>query len=751
MADPVSTNSKPPHGFTKVTGTATTAENSQSQYKLGDFTTDSRVIFLSAIAVGIGILGAFVALVLLRLIGLFTNLFFYGRWSTAFVSPAGNRLGPLEIFVPVIGALIVGVMARYGSERIRGHGIPEAIEAILIKASRMKPRIAVLKPLSSAISIGSGGPFGAEGPIIMTGGAFGSLIAQFIRLTSAERKTLLVAGAAAGMSATFDSPVAAVLLSVELLLFEWKPRSAIPVALASAAADVTRRYIIGLGPLFPLSRHAIFIGPKALLGCLIVGILAGALSALLTVSVYAAEDSFMKLPVHWMWWPAIGGVAIGIGGLISPRALGVGYDSIRSILQGDLALHVILSLLVVKWLIWAISLGSGTSGGILAPLLMMGGALGGAIARFLPSEGVGFWPLISMGATLGGTMRSPFTGVIFALELTHDVTMLLPLLVAAIIAHGFTVLTLRRSILTEKIARRGYHLSREYEVDPLEIVFVREVMEANVHVLPAATSLRELAQFLHQPEVQRQRLYPVEDDHHVIIGVLTLGDLQRVLKEHPVKEQERRLLEIVRPDTTRTYPDEPLREAVNQMAETGLTRLLVVQRSDPSKLVGIISLKDVLKARAHRLQDEERREIVIPLHFVFRRGTHRASVESVDSARLETGRLSRTAKRQANTWRRVTDVDCWNGTHDGFNETNAKMVCKRCRREFPFNLKCNNCRSRTLVLDTVMGGQGLFCAVCGHGHWFWDCPHCGRRQAFPDAFFYNGEQLRVRPMGAPRP
>ena len=268
-------------------------------------------------------------------------------------------------------------MARYGSERIRGHGIPEAIEAILINGSRVDPKVALLKPLSSAISIGSGGPFGAEGPIIMTGGAVGSLIAQFFHLTSAERKTLLVAGAAAGMSATFAAPLAAVLLAVELLLFEWKPRSLIPVALASATAAAMRRYIIGLGPLFPVPPHPAFIGPQGLLGCVLAGLLAGALSALLTQAVYAAEDAFQHLPIHWMWWPAIGGLVIGVGGWMFPQALGVGYDVIGDLLQGDVGGRVILGVLIVKSVIWSVSLGSGTSGGVLAPLLMMGGALGG--------------------------------------------------------------------------------------------------------------------------------------------------------------------------------------------------------------------------------------------------------------------------------------------------------------------------------------------------------------------------------------
>src|SRR6184192_3979428 len=497
--------------------------------ELGDFSTTLRVLPISALAVVIGAICAFVALALLRLIGLFTNLFYYGHWCGALVSPAGNHLGWYAVLVPVGGGLIVGLMARYGSERIRGHGIPEAIEAILINGSRVEPKVALLKPLSSAISIGSGGPFGAEGPIIMTGGAFGSMIAQLFHLTSAERKTLLVAGAAGGMSATFASPVAAVLLAVELLLFEWKPRSLIPVALASVVAAVVRRYILGFGPLFPVPAHPLHIGPVSLLGCALVGLLAGVLSALLTVSVYAAEDAFLKLPMHWMWWPLIGGLAIGLGGMIFPQALGVGYDTIGALLQGSVTTKVVLGVLLVKWFIWAVSLGSGTSGGVLAPLLMMGGALGGLEAMFLPNEGAGFWPLISMGAILGGTMRSPFTSIIFAFELTHDANVFLPLLVGSVIAHAFTVLTLKRSILTEKVARRGYHLSREYAVDPLEILFARDVMRTKVAVLPASSSLREYQALANHR--QSQRLLPVVDAGGVLVGVVTRGDLRKRMEQ----------------------------------------------------------------------------------------------------------------------------------------------------------------------------------------------------------------------------
>jgi CBS domain-containing protein len=464
----------------------------------------------------------------------------------------------------------------------------------------------------------------------MTGGAFGSMIAQLFHLTSAERKTLLVAGAAGGMSATFASPVAAVLLAVELLLFEWKPRSLIPVALASAVAAVVRRYLLGLGPLFPVPVHPLFIGPKGLLGCAVVGLLAGALSALLTISVYAAEDAFQRLKIHWMWWPAIGGLAIGLGGLAFPQALGVGYDTIAALLQGSVTTRMILGVLLVKWFIWAVSLGSGTSGGVLAPLLMMGGALGGLEAMYLPNEGAGFWPLISMGAILGGTMRSPFTSIVFAFELTHDANVFLPLLVGSVIAHAFTVLTLRRSILTEKVARRGYHLSREYAVDPLEILFVREVMRTKITVLPAASTLGEVWESLRTDHRQEQRLLPVVNAEGRLVGVLTRGDIRQPMEQNGDEALGWLLGDLARPNAVEAYPDEPLRVVVYRMAEKGFTRMPVVERTT-RKFLGLVSLNDLLKARTRHLEEERRRERTIKFRFFYPGRRDREGTQSTEA------------------------------------------------------------------------------------------------------------------------
>jgi H+/Cl- antiporter ClcA/CBS domain-containing protein len=706
-----------------VSGLATTLRD------LGDFTTNKRVLLLSAIAILIGILGAFVALALLRLIGLFTNLFFYHRWASALLSPADNKLGIWVILVPVAGSLIVGLMARYGSERIRGHGIPEAIEAILIQGSRVQPRLAILKPLSSAISIGSGGPFGAEGPIIMTGGAFGSILAQFMHLTSAERRTLLVAGAAAGMSATFDAPLSSALLAVELLLFEWKPRSFIPVALASGVASAARHYIIGAGPLFPIPAHSATIGTNAFLACMLIGALAGGLSALLTVSVYAAEDAFRKLPIHWMWWPAIGGLVVGTGGYFFPQALGVGYDTIDLLLTHTVAVKILLGILLIKWLIWAVALGSGTSGGVLAPLLLMGGALGGLAAPFLPNEGLGFWPLLSMGAVLGGTMRSPFTGVVFALELTRDFSLLLPLIFAVTVAHAVTVLTMRRSILTEKVSRRGYHLSREYTVDPFEILAVRDVMQTKVLAFPAAITVQELqARISANP--QRQRLYPVVDSDEKLIGVVARGDITNWAEKHPNDDVPIR--DLARLNPVRTYTDEPLSIAANRMAETGLTRLPVVDRKDATKLAGMLSLNELLTARARCLDDEQRRERVLSMRLLF----------FLNQKRPKNAPVTPELVPQEHDWHRVRPHQ-WHCANHGLNAANAKMICTKCHGHIPFDMKCERCGGTDFDLGTAMGAPAVSCRSCGRGQLHWDCPACGHRQGFSRGFCYDHNLLRV--------
>src|SRR5690348_17987657 len=538
--------------------------------RLRDFTTDRRLLILVAMALVFGTVGALAAWALLHLIYLVTNLAYHGKFSDAPAIISDTVLGPISVLIPVAGCYVIGLMARFGSEKIRGHGIPEAMEAILIGGSRIEAKVAVIKPLSSAISIGTGGPFGAEGPIIMTGGAFGSLFGQFFSLSNAERKTLLVAGAAAGMSATFGTPIAAMLLAVELLLFEWKPRSFIPVAVASIVAEAWRPLLLGAGALFPMAASPA-LPTVGLLLAVVLGVVAGLASGLLTQMVYAAEDLFQRLPIHWMWWPMLGGVVVGLGGLIEPHALGVGYDNIAALLHGDLSNVGALRLLVVKAIIWSVALGSGTSGGVLAPLLMMGGAVGAVFGSVMPVGNVELWALLGMAAIMGGTMRSPLTAIVFALELTHNVGALLPLSVACIAAHATTVLLLRRSILTEKVARRGHHVMREYIVDPFETMRVSEIMAQPVNTLPADMPIAEAIAFFGARGTQRHKSYPVLDSKGTLLGMVSRSDVLRWTMEGWQKDEV--LKDAVRDQEPHVgYDDELVGRLADRMAPAGRSR-----------------------------------------------------------------------------------------------------------------------------------------------------------------------------------
>ena len=565
-----------------------------------DFSGSDRLLLLSLFAVVIGGISTLGAWVLLATIRFFTNLFFYQTVSITLHSPAENHLGAWVIVVPAIGGLIVGLMARYGSDKIRGHGIPEALEAILFGKSRMSAKVAVLKPLSSGIVIGSGGPFGAEGPIIMTGGAAASLLAQAFRQTSVERKSLLVAGACAGMTAVFGTPVAAVLLAVELLLFELRPRSLLPVAFACAVAGFLRPLWTEAGPLFPLSVAS---GSEWAMGsCVIAGLASGLLSVSMTYALYAVEDGFAKLPIHWMWWPAIGGLIVGLGGYLEPRALGVGYDVIGDLLNQNLLLSVVIALLAVKAIIWIVALGSGTSGGVLAPLLMIGAGLGCALGHWLPGGSPSLWALVCMAATLGGTMRAPLTAVVFAFGLTHDADAMLPVLLGSAVAYGLTVIAMPRSILTEKIARRGHHVYREYGVDPLERHFIAEVMTREAITVDANLPVRDVQNRYFGTE-QTQRAYPVVSDGK-LLGVV---DRARLAVAPEQLDQPVGGLFASEPATF-ALPTETCRAVASRLAAFGLERLAVVDTPESLHLVGIVSRSDLLRPTRQLYEDEIRRE-----------------------------------------------------------------------------------------------------------------------------------------------
>jgi chloride channel protein, CIC family len=574
---------------------------------LGDFRTDKRVLLLAALAVPVGLISAGVAKALLWLIALITNLAFFHHWGTEPALAGGAHRGWWLVAVPVAGGLIIGAMARFGSEKIRGHGIPEALEAILLGRSRIGLKVAILKPISSAISIGTGGPFGAEGPIIMTGGAFGSIFAQLFHLSAAERKVLLVAGAAGGMSAVFATPLAAVLLAVELLLFEWKPRSFIPVAIAAIVAWLARLPLLGSGPMFQVVPHSP-LSLSQLSVALLIGLGAGLGSSLLTTLVYACEDAFSRLPIHWMWWPALGAVVVGVGGLIEPRVLGVGYESIHQMLRGELTGPILLSLLIIKAIVWSVALGSGTSGGVLAPLLIMGGALGATLGHaFAPSQ-AGLWAMFGMSAMMAGTMRSPLTGMIFPLELTQDLNTLPGLLITCVVALGTTVLLLRRSILTEKLARRGQHIAREYSVDLYELMRVADVMDTNAPTVGADTTVAELAGRIAKGEpALNSRLGTILlDSEGRLAGIITRGDLMRALQTGGDRTQT--VLAAGKTDVVVTYPDESLHDAIAKMLKRDVGRLPVVAREDPGRVVGYLGRTELLAARWRHHEEEDVRE-----------------------------------------------------------------------------------------------------------------------------------------------
>ncbi len=573
-----------------------------------------RMVLVSFLAAGIGLIAGGIAFLLYKLIGLLTNISFYGRFVADFSSARHNHLGLWVIPIPVIGGLIVGVMAKYGSPKIKGHGIPEAMEAVLFNRSRIQPRVAILKPISAAIAIGTGGPFGAEGPIIQTGGAVGSLVGQLFHTTASERKVLLACGAAAGMSATFNTPIAGVILAIELLLFEFKARSFIPLVVASTLATAVHMQLLGAGPMFTVTAMDFGI-PRALPFYLLLGVICGLGAVGFSKLLYWTEDQFEKLPIDDLWWPAIGALGLGIIGYFVPRVLGVGYDTISDILNANLALKMLVVVMLAKAVALVISLGSGTSGGLLAPMFMSSAALGGVFAigmnEIFPAAhlSAGAFALVAMGAVFGAASRAAFSFIVFAFEITRDYNSVLPLMLVTVIADGVAILLMpKASIMTEKLIRRGLRIHQDYEADVLQQMVVSETMDREAPTLSAEMPVRELAERItrHEPEVSRHQGMLLLDEEGKLVGLITRGDVLRALDEDPSGAMT--LREAGSRKVIVTYPNETLHEAAAKMLRNNIGRLPVVDRKDPQQVVGYLGRPNIMAARLRRLDEEHVRE-----------------------------------------------------------------------------------------------------------------------------------------------
>ena len=568
-----------------------------------------RLLLMSVLAAFIGLAAGVTAYILYGLIAVITNLVYFHQPAFKLQNITHNTLGWWVLVVPAMGGLIVGIMAKYGSDKIRGHGIPEALEAIVVNKSRIAPRVAILKPVSAAIAIGTGGPFGAEGPIIQTGGALGSIVGQFLHMTAAERKVLLACGAGAGMAATFSTPIAGVIFAIELLLFEFRARSFIPLVIATTLATSVHILLIGPGPMFAVG-HPNFNLLHGLPFYIVLGVICGYMAVAISKSLYRIEDLFEKLSISKMWWPAIGALCLGIIGFFVPRVLGVGYGTISDILNNHLALWLLLLILVFKSLALLISLGSGTSGGLLAPMFMGGAALGASFAivanHLIPGAHLdpGAYALVGMAAVFAAAARATFALIIFAFEITRNYESVLPLMLVCVIASGIAQFYMKESIMTEKLARRGLKIHLEYEVDVLHQVSVAEAMDRNPPTLPADMRLSELAERIgrHDPAVAHHNGYPLLDAQHKLVGIITRADLLRALESGV--EGNTTLLQAGSRRLEVAYPDESLHDAVEKMLRRNVGRLPVVDPGNPDKLLGYLGRTPIFNARQRRLAEE---------------------------------------------------------------------------------------------------------------------------------------------------
>ncbi len=567
-----------------------------------------RMILMSVLAAVLGIVAAVVAFLLYRLIMLITNLVFFQHVSVNQSVITTEHVGWLVLIIPAIGGLIIGLMAKYGSSKIRGHGIPEAMEAVLFNESKIEPSVAVLKPISAAIAIGTGGPFGAEGPIIQTGGAIGSIIGQWLKLSPNERKTLLAAGAGAGMAATFSTPIAGVILAVELLLFEYKPRSFIPLVIATTLATTARFFLLGPGAMFNVGHPDFGVHAAAFVypWYIVLGILCGLSAVAFSKLLYWVEDLYTKLPVSDIWWPAIGGLGLGIIGFFVPRVLGVGYETISDLLNDRLALAVLLLVVFAKPLALVVSLGSGTSGGLLAPMFMTGAGFGCLFAHvvnhFVPSVQLSpsACALVAMAAFFGAAARAPFTFIVFVFELTRNYDSVLPLMLVVAVAEVVTLMFMKNStIMTEKLIRRGRLVNQDYEADVFRRITVQQVMDPNPVILPATMRIADLTARITKPDpgFGRHPAYLLVDEAGLLAGIITRQDLVKAFESDP--EGNQTVLQAGTANLAVTYPDELVGDALDRMLATACGRLPVLSRAEPGKIVGYFGRSAVLDARLH--------------------------------------------------------------------------------------------------------------------------------------------------------
>jgi len=565
-----------------------------------------RLLVISSLAILIAISISVIAKLLVYLINLITNISFYGQFSIEESSAVGNTLGVWVILIPVAGGLVIGLMALYGSLAIRGHGIPEAMEQILTNQSKIKPTITYLKPISSAISIGTGGPFGAEGPIIATGGALGSTIGQILRISNYERKILLAAGATAGMSAIFGSPIAAIFLAIELLLFEFSPRSIIPVALACITGAAGHHLLFGQDPVFKISTHILAANNTALFAYSILGIIVGLLSIGITKIVYLIEDGFEKIPIHWMWWPALGGLAVGLIGYIEPKTLGVGYSNITDIISGSLTLKVVASLCILKFISWAIALGSGTSGGTLAPLLTIGGACGAIIGSTIlylfpgASISIPLSAMVGMAAMFAGASRAYITSIIFALETTAEANALLPLLAACSAAYFVSFFLMENTIMTEKIARRGVKTPNSYEPDILEKISIDQVMDDNGLILSEENNVKETIEWLEDEPDYKSNHFIVVSTMGNYLGIISSSQLY-----NKINLPQTELKSLIQQQEISIENNKSLKEAIKMMANANVDVLPVVS-SNSKHIIGILTYKNIIASYQLNLSEHQR-------------------------------------------------------------------------------------------------------------------------------------------------